>query len=304
MTTFELNQRRKQIYILFSVDTEHDTISDHRTRTAGWTNGIPWLFETFNSLEMTGKVCWLIEYNLKEGLPAGNPNSEFFVKEFPELITQIKTRGDEIGIHPTMYDWVGGEKQISAERYNDSNLWDRKRSYTDPEFVTNLITSAVKELRTLSGVHPIGCRTAACHFATHLAEALEKNGVDLDSSAIGFHGKRIVTAPNAYYASREDIRRKSSSPTRVLEIPYVSCGQFIIQKPLTRIRTEYLLNQPKTIFLSLLIHNWTAIDTNGNKNQYFLENFRSFMSFLRNRGASFVSWMQAKEIFDSMYLTK
>ena len=70
---------------------------------------------------MRGKVCWLIEYNLKEGVPAANPVSEFFVKELHELITQIKFRGDELGVHTSMYDWVDREKQTSLATYGDPN---------------------------------------------------------------------------------------------------------------------------------------------------------------------------------------
>lgn len=298
-----MGRNNRQTYVIFSVDTEHDTIANHSTRTAGWSKGIPLLCETFDVLGMRGKVCWLIEYNLKEGIPAGNPSSEFFVKELPELIAKIKIRGDELGVHPTMYDWVGGEKQISAATYNNPDSWDFRRSYHDPEFVMDLIISAVKDMKAVSGVNPVGCRTAACHYATHLVTALEKNGISVDSSVLR-GAKQFVRAPNAYYASREDIRRKSTLKTGVLEIPTVSFTQLNIKKPITRIRTEYLLRLKKPIFLSMLIHNWDAITTNGAKNEYFLKNLTSFLNFLRNRGVRFLSWTEAKDMFDSIYRTK
>jgi hypothetical protein len=297
-----MDRKFKQTYIMFSVDTEHDTIKNHSTRTAGWSNGIPLLCETFDILGMRGKVCWLIEYNVKEGLPAGNPNSVFFVKEFPELITQIKNRGDELGVHPAMVDWVGKEKTPVAS-YNDSDAWDMERSYYDPNFVMNVIISAVREIKAVSGVNPIGCRTAAFHYATHLAKALQKNGICVDSSILK-KSKQFVTAPNAYYAHEDDIRRKSTSGNGVLEIPAVSCAQFDLNKPLTRIRIEYLIWVRKPVFLSLYIHNWDAITANGVKNEYFLKNLTSFMNFLRQRKVYFLSWIEAKETFDAIYGTK
>lgn len=60
-----MTRKRKQVYVIFSVDTEHDIISRYKTRTAGWSKGVPLLFEVFDALGMRGKVCWLIEYNLK-----------------------------------------------------------------------------------------------------------------------------------------------------------------------------------------------------------------------------------------------
>ena len=172
MTTY----KTAQTSIIFSVDTEHDTIAYHNTRIAGQLKGIPLLCETFDNLAMRGKVCWLIEYNLKEGVPAANPVSEFFVKELHELITQIKFRGDELGVHTSMYDWVDREKQTSLATYGDPNSQDLRKSYNEPEFVMNLITLAVKDLKAISGINAVGCRTAAFRHATHLADALQKKG--------------------------------------------------------------------------------------------------------------------------------
>jgi len=297
------NRDKKQSYLIFSVDTEHDTVGNHNTRTAGWTKGNSLLFESLDTLGMKGKVCWLIEYNIKEGIPAANPNSEYYVQELNELIEQIKARGDELGIHPTMSDYIGSEKQISVASYNNKDLWDAERAYHDSEFVLDLITSAVKEMKSVSGVDPIGCRTGGCQYATGLANALEKNGVIVDSSVLRSR-KQFVNSPNAYYASGDDIRRKSTLNAGVLEIPTVSFMELNIRKPLTRIRTEYLLHLRKPVFLSLLIHNWQAITADGEKNECFLENLNSFFSSLRNRGVCFLSWIEAKATFDSIYVTE
>jgi len=176
-----MTRKHKQVYVIFSVDTEHDIISRYKTKSAGWSSGIPLLFEVFDALGMRGKVCWLIEYNLKDGILAANPRSEFFVREFPELIMQIKNRGDELGLHPSMGDWLGGKRDIPASSYNSPELWDSTRSYHDPEFVMNLITSGAKELVEATGVNPVGCRTGGFHYATCLAPALEKNKICIDS---------------------------------------------------------------------------------------------------------------------------
>jgi len=255
MPMFERGQNQRQVYIIFSVDTEHDIIAKYTTRTAGWSKGIPLLFEVFDTLGMRGKVCWLIEYNLKDGIPAANPRSEFFVKEFPELIMQIKNRGDELGLHPTMYDWLGGARDIPASSYNDPGLWNFNKSYHDPEFVIDLLTSAAKEFREICGVNPTGCRTGAFHYATHLATALEKNAIHIDSS-VSKGLKQWVTAPNAYYGDRANIRHKATTKTGVLEIPtagYICSGRLSL---LTKFRTWYLLHRRQLIFLSFFIHNW------------------------------------------------
>lgn len=41
-------RKPKQIYIIFSVGTEHDIIS-YKTKSAGWSKGIPLLFEVFDA---------------------------------------------------------------------------------------------------------------------------------------------------------------------------------------------------------------------------------------------------------------
>jgi len=299
----KMDGNKKKVYIIFSIDTEHDLAANYSTLTAGWTKGIPWLCESFDALGIKGKVCWLIEYNLKEGIPAGNPNSKYFVKELPELIERIKTRGDELGIHPTMYDWIGKEQQVTVASYVDNDSWDMERSYHDPEFVMDLITSATKAVKAISGVDPVGCRTGAFHYATCLVTALEKNGIILDSSI--FKGpKQFVPVPNAYYASKEDIRRKSTLKTGVLEIPTIGFMKLNIKNLLMRIRAEYLLRLNHPIFLSIMIHNWDVITSNGAKNDYFLKKLNSFISLFRKRGACFLSWMEAKQTFDAIYGTK
>lgn len=294
------NQKQRQVYVIFSVDTEHDIIRKYTTRTAGWSEGIPSLFEVFDASGMRGKVCWLIEYNLKDGLLAANPRSEFFVKEFPELIMQIKNRGDELGLHPTMYDWLGGEGHIPASSYNDPDLWDFTRSYHDPEFVINLITSAVKEFQKVCQANPIGCRTGAFHYATHLATALQRNKIYIDSSFRKSRPWQWITPPNAYYAARDNIRDKATT-TDVLEIPttgYICSGW---QNFLLKLRTWDLLHRRQPIFLSFFIHNWQAIATDGGADTNFLDGLSLFLRLLSNHGARFLSWTEAKKIYDSMY---
>jgi hypothetical protein len=296
------SQKHKQVYVIFSVDTEHDIISRYETKAAGWSKGIPLLSEVFDASGIRGKVCWLIEYNLKDGILAANSHSEFFVKEFPELIMQIKNRGDELGLHPTMYDWLGGAKDILVSSYNDPELWDFTRSYHDPEFVINLTTSGVKEFREVCGVNPIGCRTGAFHYATHLAAALEKNGIHIDSS-VRKKLKSTVTAPNAYYAARDNIQNKAPTKTGVVEIPttgYVCKGW---SSYLLKLRTWYLLHRRQSIFLSFYIHNWQAITTEGRPDTRFLESLSSFLRLLSNHGVRFLNWTEACEMYENIFGT-
>lgn len=292
-------QKQKQVYVIFSVDTEHDIISRYETKTAGWSKGIPLLSEVFDASGIKGKVCWLIEYNLKDGILAANSHSEFFVKEFLELIMQIKNRGDELGLHPTMYDWLGGDKYVPVSSYNDPELWDFTRSYHDPEFVMNLVTSGVKEFRKVCGANPTGCRTGAFHYATHLAAALEKNGIHIDSSVLK-ELKSMVKAPNVYYAARDNIRHKATTKTGVVEIPttgYVCKG--LSNYPL-KLRTWYLLHRRQPIFLSFYIHNWQAITTAGRPDTRFLESLSSFLRLLSNHGVRFLKWTEASEMYAHM----
>ena len=253
---------------------------------------------------MRSKVCWLIEYNLKDGIVASNPRSEFFVKEFPELIMQIRDRGDELGLHPTMYDWLGGERQIPSSSYNNHELWDIARSHHDPEFVTNLITSATKEFKGVFQADPVGCRTGAFHYAINLATALENNGIHIDSSVSKKGLRQVVTAPNAYYAARDDIRKKASQKRGVLEIPTTG---YIFNKwsnVLLKLRTLYLLDRYKQqpIFLSFFIHNWQAVNTDGRTDQRFLDTLSAFLRLLNNHGAHFLSWTEAIETYNKCFL--
>ena len=294
-------RKRKQVYVIFSVDTEHDIISRYKTKSAGWSKGVPLLFEVFDTSGIRGKVCWLIEYNLKDGILAANPRSEFFVREFPELIMQIKNRGDELGLHPSMGDWVGGERYIPASSYNEPELWDSTKSYHDPEFVMSLITSGAKKLVEATGVNPVGCRTGAFHYATHLATALERNGIYIDSSVPKTKPWRFVRAPNAYYAASDNVHN-SSPKTAVLEIPttgYICNGW---RNSLLKFRTWYLLHQRQPIFLSFFIHNWQAITTDGGVDSHFLNNLSSFLRLLGNHGAQFLSWTEARKMYKELLI--
>jgi len=294
------NENTKKTYVILSVDTEHDIIRKYKTRSAGWSEGVPLLFDVFDASGLRGKVCWLIEYNLKDSLLATNPRSDFFCEEFPELIRQIKSRGDEIGIHPTVVDWLGGNEEIPVSSYNDPVLWDDTRRYHDPKFIMNLIASATREVKKECGVDPIGCRTGGFQYATHLATALEKNGIHLDSSV----SKGLwcwLRAPNAYYAARDDIRQKANIKSGVLEIPTVGYIWSEWSNLLLKLRTLYLLCQRQHLFLSFYIHNWQAITANGMPDNRFLESLSSFLHFLRNHGVHFLRWGEAYELYKEIY---
>ena len=304
MNVSDDRQELKRIYTIFSVDTEHDIISKYTTKTAGWVIGIPLLLQVFNALGMSGKVCWLIEYNLKDGIIASNPRSQFFVQEFPELIMQIKNRGDELGLHPTMYDWLAGERNIPASSYNNPELWDFTKRCHNPEFVMNLVTSASKEFQNILHISPVGCRTGAFQYATHLATALDNNRIHIDSSVSKNTLRQVVAAPNAYYAARDDIRKQTSQKRGVLEIPttgYICNG---LPNVLLKLRTLYLLDRYKrqVIFLSFFIHNWQAVNTDGKADQRFLNNLSAFLQLLNNHGATFLSWTEAIATYNKCFL--
>jgi hypothetical protein len=297
-----LNQsRQKQVYVILSIDTEHDIVSKYKTRSAGWSNGIPLLFQVFGESGVKGKVCWLIEYNVKEGIPAANPNSEFFVKELPELITEMKNRCDEIGLHPSIAAWRGTGNDISALDYIDHSLWDNTMRY-DPEFVMNLIKSGVQEIAKTTGVHPIGCRTGGMSYASHLANALAKNGVYVDSSV----SRKLapwIGAPNAYYANENDIRKKSpNKKPGLVEIPATGyiCFEGLQKLLLHKTRIRYLLNR-QPVILSFFIHNWQAVTIDGRADREFLQGLASFLGLLRNNGACFVTWAEAYQICADLY---
>ncbi len=294
------NQKQKQVYVILSVDTEHDIIGRYTTKTAGWSKGIPLLFDVFDAAGLRGKVCWLIEFNLKRGILAANPRSLFFCKESPELIAQIKNRGDELGLHPTVVDWLGGEREIPVSSYNDPALWDHTRRHVDPEFVIDLITSATEEFKEVCGVQPVGCRTGGFRYATHLANALQRNKIYIDSSVGKHQPWHWVRPPNVYYAAEDNIRVSVAKGT-VVEIPttgYIGDGWM---NPVLRYRTWYWLNQRQTIFLSFFIHNWQAIKPDGSPDIKFLGSLSSFLRMLSRNGARFLSWTEAKELYDSMY---
>jgi len=294
------NQQRKQVYVILSIDTEHDIIRWYETRAAGWSNGIPLLCEVFDTVGLRGKVCWLVEHNVKEGIPVANPHSAFCCNELPELIKQIKNRGDEMGLHPSMSDWTGGEREALASLYNSAEFWDSTRRYHDAQFVQNLITSATQEFKKVFGVNPVGCRTGGCAYATHLAGALEKNGIYIDSSVRKSRPWQWLKPPNAYYTTEDDIRVPSARGTMV-EIPtagYICTGWL---NAVLRCRTWYWLNRRQTIFLSFFIHNWQAIRSDGSADIKFLESLTSFLNILSRNGAQFLSWAEAKEVYDSMY---
>jgi hypothetical protein len=292
--------KSKQAYIILSVDTEHDIVSKYKTRVAGWTQGIPLLFRVFDKAGAKGKVCWLIEYNVVEGILATNPKSVFFVKEWQELFSEIRNRGDEIGLHPSTAGWRGTES-VSAAGYIDRSMWDAARRY-DKEFVMNLISSGVQDIIKASGAQPSGCRTGGMVYASHLASALVRNGVFVDSSV----SRKItpwITAPNAYYADEVDIRKKSpDKKPGVLEIPSTGYIAFEGWRKLllNKVRIWSLLNHRRPVFLSFFIHNWQAITSYGRADERFLKDLASFLNLLKKSGARFVSWAEAYQIYKKL----
>jgi hypothetical protein len=286
----------KQVYVIFSVDTEHDLINKYRTKSAGWSKGIPLLFKAFDSSKLRGKVCWLLEYNLKDGIVAANPDSEYYVKEFSELINKMKSREDELGLHPTMLDWVGGEGQLTSISYNSPDLWDDTRRSYDPDFVMYLITSAKKNFTEVCGVDPVGCRTGNCSYAAHLGKALWQNGIRIDSSVNKSQWYDLIRLPNAYYAADVDIRRHGT--TNVLEIQTVwNINNSSKLKYLRKIQQYWLLHLQRPLFLSFNIHNYQAITSDGEPDQHFLDFLISTVRFLASNGAQFLNWTDARELY-------
>jgi hypothetical protein len=297
------SNRQKQAYVIFSVDTEHD-ISRYHTRSAGWSKGIPLLCGVFDATGLRGKVCWLIEYNVKDGILAANIHSPSFCHEFSNLIDQIKDRGDELGIHPSMVNWVSGGEKSKEDHLNKPGFWDYTRRYNDAQFVLDLIKLATQEFKKVCGANPVGCRTGALQYATNLANALEKNGIYLDSSANKGLPWRWVKPPNIYHPSEKNIYQVSLAKVKVLEIPttgYINTG---LKNLLLKFRTWFWLHQNNPIFLSFFIHNWQAITVDGEVDQDFLEILSAFLRLLNNYGARFLSWTEAYQIYTDLYENK
>lgn len=292
---------QSSVNVIFSVDTEHDLVGKYTTTSSGWSKGIPLLCDIFDRTGLRGKVCWLVEYNLKDGIVAANPASHFCSAEFPNLITQIKERGDELGLHPEMKEWLGGDKPIPVSSYNDPKLWDVTRRTNDPGFVSLLISSARKEFVRVCGTQPVGNRTGRMQYATHLASALVENGINIDSSVRRGLSPWKLPAPNAYYAAGDDIRNGSTAGSGVLEIPttgYVSDN--LLKNLFTGLKSLYWFYRRKPIFLSFFVHNWQAITPSGGENIDFLKNLSSFLQRLRSHGARFLSWTEAHETYKEM----
>ena len=205
-----------------------------------------------------------------------------------------------MGLHPSMNDWIGGERDVPATLFNSPELWDSTRRYHDSQFVEDLITSATQDFKKVFGINPVGCRTGGCRYATHLASALEKNGIYVDSSVSKPRPWQQVKPPNAYYVNGDDIRVSSAKGTLV-EIPtagYICTGWSNV---VLRCHTWYWLNQRQTIFLSFFIHNWQAINPDGSTDTKYLKSLTSYLNMLSRNGVQFLSWVEAKEVYDSMY---
>jgi len=109
----------------------------------------------------------------------------------------------------------------------------------------------------------------------------------------------MVTAPNVYYATGDNIRHKATTETGVVEIPttgYICSGWRTF--PL-KLRTWYLLHRRQPIFLSFFIHNWQAITADGRADTNFLHSLSSFLRLLSSNGPHFLSWMQARQMWQS-----
>jgi len=253
---------------IFSVDTERD-IRSLKTKVEGWKR-ISLLFDLFDSVGMRGKVNWLVEYDLRDGFLSANPQSEFFVRNHLELFEEMKKRGDEIGLHPSMYDFNAR-----------TDTWDKGAS-GNPVFVRKVLDFGTREFRRIFRQEPVGCRVGAFHPCTGLEEALERNGIWVDSSTLRRTRERI-RSPNAHFLGN----------TRVLEIPttgYVHNGSF----DLVFYKAKKYLNRP--VFLSYYIHNWQVVRPRGEPDTRFLHNLKRFLEVLASRSQA-LSFREAYQAF-------
>jgi hypothetical protein len=296
MNKHKLNNK----YVILSIDTEHDPLDQYTSLTAGFSIGIPRLFQVFDDTQISGKVCWLLEYNIKEGIPLANVNSPLFYTDFDNLVAQIKNRGEQFGLHPCLDDWIGEQTQLTSSSYSVRGNWDGTRRYKDAKFVSDVISSATKEVKQICGVNPVGCRTDGCLYTPYLPNALKNNGIFIDSSVRKSQPWQYVVSPNAYYYNKDKYHKVPLSTT-VMEIPatgYICTG---IKNHMLRVRTWLSLKQAKPLFLSFYIHNWQAVKPNGKADVVFIQVLTSFIKLLRNNGVQFVSWIDAKSIYNDMY---
>lgn len=147
--------RFEKIFLILSVDAERDTYL-FEPRMAGWENGVPYILDTFSEYGVHGKACWLIEYNVRDGLFFCKPSKRHLANH-ENIIREIKQKGYEFGLHPTMYAY-------------DQSRWDYKRALSDPAFVSDVIHQGTEALVSVCKKRPVGCRTGHFHFALGLAK--------------------------------------------------------------------------------------------------------------------------------------
>lgn len=280
----------KRIYLILSIDAESD-IYTHKNLKAGWETGVPFILDVFSEHGLDGKACWLVEFNIRDRLIFANPDcSERFVPNFEDIIGEIKRKGHEFGLHPTVYEWSG-------------DRWDYQRPLKDSAFVSDIIHQGNQVLVSVCKQKPIGCRTSNFHFAQSLAAALETEGYLVDSSCRrGIFAS--ITAPNAWFAGKKNYRFQGTPEprTRVLEIPttdYVRPGWN------GALSLKYKPNKVKTdgsgiLFLSAFLHNWDAVTTDGKRNPVFEATFEKFINLALENSVEVVSFTEAYRIYETL----
>jgi len=277
-------------YLILSIDAERD-IYTYRTLIAGWQVGVPTILDILSENDLDKKVCWLIQFDDRDGLAFSNPSCSRYVANHEELVGEIKRKGHEFGLHPTVYAYAG-------------NRWDYRRPLEDSRFVSNLVHRGTQALLSVCKEQPVGCRTGNCHFALSLSKALEIEGYLIDSSATRRFWEPIH-APNAWFAEEKDYRseRASGSKTRVLEIPTTDRitasrrGLFSLEFNPNLLGWH---STSRVLFLSAYFHNWDAITESGKTNPRFKEALQCFISSLSDHEVKVVSFSEAYRIYHSL----
>ncbi len=280
----------KEIYLILSIDTESD-VHTQKSRTAGWEVGVPYILDLLSHHGLDGKACWLIEFNVRDGLVFANPHSgPWFVAAYEDLVKEMAIKRHEFGLHPTVYDW-------------DNERWDYERPKKDPVFVAQVIREGTDTLHSITKQKPVGCRTTNFWFAAGLAKALEANGYLIDSSSRNGFLHRII-APNAWFASESDYRLQASteSKTNVLEIPTTEFlragwwGAFSLKYKPNMVKINY----SHVLFLSAFFHNWDAVTEDGKQDPAFGEAFERFINQALEQNVRVVGFSEAYNIYKSM----
>lgn len=283
-------QEFEKVFMILSVDAESDLYT-HKTFKAGWEVGVPYILDIFSECGTNGRACWLIEYNVRDGLVLCNPSCNGFVPNYEDVIRQIKQRGYEFGLHPAMYAYARGQ-------------WNHERAWRDPTFVFDVIHQGTEALVSVCRERPVGCRTGNFHFALGLAKALEHEGYLIDSSDRKMFWEPTV-APNAWFAEEKDYRLEKTveSRTRVLEISTTD-SITATRKGLFSLNYKPNLKKPHSssniLFLSTFFHNWDAVRQDGKVNPKFRDAFDNFWAALVDNGVKVVSFSEAYRIYKKL----